>query len=96
MFADRTVGASKISLPIAVEALWLVPSLRFPSLRRIWPARKVPLADPDAVLEPVAAPEAPSPPALGATAAHEVAQPARGAKRSSATPDRAGSSAANQ
>ena len=34
VFHDRTVGESKISLPIAVEALWLVPSLRFPSLRR--------------------------------------------------------------
>ena len=46
MFRDRTVGESKISLPIAVEALWLVPSLRFPSLRRRgrsarcrWPTR---------------------------------------------------------
>jgi dolichol-phosphate mannosyltransferase len=27
-FRDRTVGESKISLPIAFEALWLVPSLR--------------------------------------------------------------------
>jgi dolichol-phosphate mannosyltransferase len=51
VFHDRTVGESKISLPIAVEALWLVPSLRFPSLRQLWPARKVPLAHPRAVLE---------------------------------------------
>jgi dolichol-phosphate mannosyltransferase len=47
VFRDRTVGESKISLPIAFEALWLVPSLRFPSLRRAWPVRAVPLADPD-------------------------------------------------
>ena len=61
VFHDRTVGESKISLPIAVEALWLVPSLRFPSLRGLWPARKVPLAHPRAVLdEPVPGdPEAP-------------------------------------
>jgi dolichol-phosphate mannosyltransferase len=49
LFHDRTVGESKISLPIAIEALWLVPSLRFPSLRRVWPARKVPLAAADSV-----------------------------------------------
>ena len=47
VFRDRTVGESKISLPIAFEALWLVPSLRFPTLRRAWPVRAVPLADPD-------------------------------------------------
>src|SRR5438445_292581 len=29
-FHDRTIGESKISLGIAVEALWLVPVLRFP------------------------------------------------------------------
>ena len=46
VFRDRTVGESKISLSIAVEALWLVPSLRFPSLRRARPVRKVPLARP--------------------------------------------------
>lgn len=45
-FHDRTVGHSKISLPIAIEALWLVPSLRFPVLAAAWPARKVGLADP--------------------------------------------------
>ena len=59
VFRDRTVGESKISLPIAFEALWLVPSLRFPSLRRAWPVRGVPLADPhvdpDAVLDAEAA-----------------------------------------
>jgi dolichol-phosphate mannosyltransferase len=43
-FKDRTVGESKISLGIAVEALWLVPVLRFPSLARTWPARLAPLA----------------------------------------------------
>ena len=32
-FRDRTVGESKISLGIAVEALWLVPVLRFPVAR---------------------------------------------------------------
>jgi dolichol-phosphate mannosyltransferase len=52
VFRDRTVGVSKLSLPVAIEALWLVPSLRFPKLRRAWPASTVPLADPDAVLEP--------------------------------------------
>lgn len=51
VFRDRTVGESKISLSIAIEALWLVPSLRFPKLRRTWPARKVPLAHPGARLE---------------------------------------------
>jgi dolichol-phosphate mannosyltransferase len=57
VFRDRTVGESKISLPIAVEALWLVPTLRFPRLRRLRPARKVPFADPDAL--PVQADSAP-------------------------------------
>jgi dolichol-phosphate mannosyltransferase len=51
VFHDRTVGESKISLSIAVEALWLVPTLRFPSLRRLRPARNVPLAHPRAVLD---------------------------------------------
>lgn len=45
VFRDRTVGESKISLPIAFEALWLVPGLRFPSLGRRWPAATAPLAD---------------------------------------------------
>jgi dolichol-phosphate mannosyltransferase len=43
-FHDRSIGESKISLSIAVEALWLVPVLRFPGLARRWPARKAPLA----------------------------------------------------
>jgi dolichol-phosphate mannosyltransferase len=51
VFHDRAVGESKISLPIAIEALSLVPVLRFPSLRRLWPAASVPLADPQASLE---------------------------------------------
>ncbi len=51
VFRDRTVGESKISLSIAIEALWLVPSLRFPSLRRFWPARTSPLAHPAARIE---------------------------------------------
>jgi dolichol-phosphate mannosyltransferase len=83
VFRDRTVGDSKISLPIAIEALWLVPSLRWPSLRRIWPARLVPLAHPDAVLDSTAAPAALDPPALAAMA-HPVA------------PEEAGTSAVNQ
>jgi dolichol-phosphate mannosyltransferase len=49
-FRDRTVGESKISLGIAVEALWLVPVLRFPGLARVWPSPSAPLED-----EPVAA-----------------------------------------
>jgi dolichol-phosphate mannosyltransferase len=57
VFRDRTIGDSKISLPIAVEALWLVPSLRFPTLRRAWPARNGSLADPDAVLEATVEPD---------------------------------------
>ena len=57
VYRDRTVGESKISLPIAFEALWLVPSLRFPSLRRAWPVNAAPLADPDAVLEAHPAPD---------------------------------------
>jgi len=44
VFRDRTIGRSKISLSIAVEALWLVPSLRYPWLGRLRPARRVPLA----------------------------------------------------
>jgi hypothetical protein len=51
VFRDRTVGESKISLSIAIEALWLVPSLRFPKLRRSWPARTSPLAHPAARIE---------------------------------------------
>jgi dolichol-phosphate mannosyltransferase len=42
-FRDRTVGHSKISLPIAFEALLLVPSLRFPWLTRVRPARRAPM-----------------------------------------------------
>jgi dolichol-phosphate mannosyltransferase len=49
-FRDRTVGESKISLGIAVEALWLVPVLRFPALSRVWPSHSAALED-----EPVAA-----------------------------------------
>jgi dolichol-phosphate mannosyltransferase len=43
-FRDRVVGDSKISLNIAFEALWLVPTLRWPSLAHRWPARLAPLA----------------------------------------------------
>jgi len=42
-FRDRTVGESKISLGIAVEALWLVPVLRFPAISRVWPAHSAQL-----------------------------------------------------
>ncbi len=45
VFHDRTIGESKISLPIAFEALWLVPLLRFPQLRRIWPVSGAPAAN---------------------------------------------------
>jgi dolichol-phosphate mannosyltransferase len=48
VFNDRTIGESKISLGIAIEALWLVPVLRFPGLARLWPARNAPLAHPAA------------------------------------------------
>jgi hypothetical protein len=51
-FHDRVVGESKISLSIAIEALWLVPVLRFPWLARTWPARTAPLARPAGVAEP--------------------------------------------
>jgi dolichol-phosphate mannosyltransferase len=83
VFHDRTVGESKISLPIAVEALWLVPSLRFPSLRKLWPARKVPLAHPQAVLEePVRVDPGGAPPAgsvsAGAGAAGDEQAPRAG------------------
>jgi dolichol-phosphate mannosyltransferase len=68
VFRDRTIGHSKISLPIAVEALWLVPSLRYPWLGRLRPARRVPLAG--APEEPLAPPvvEYPSPAATTAEA----------------------------
>ncbi len=46
-FQDRTVGESKISFGVAVEALWLVPVLRYPWLGRLWPARTAPMADPE-------------------------------------------------
>ncbi len=44
-FRDRTVGESKISLGIAIEALWLVPVLRIPWLGRLWPASGSTAAD---------------------------------------------------
>lgn len=46
VFHNRSIGESKISLSIAIEALWLVPVLRFPWLGRMWPARTAPLANP--------------------------------------------------
>ena len=64
VFPDRTVGESKISLPVAIEALWLVPVLRFPSLGRRWPANQAPLAQPGAV----PASESPSPALIAASA----------------------------
>jgi dolichol-phosphate mannosyltransferase len=63
-FRDRTVGESKISFGVAVEALWLVPVLRYPWLGRIWPARTAPMAhpavDPVPVPDPQLTPGAPS------------------------------------
>ena len=53
-FQDRTVGESKISFGVAVEALWLVPVLRYPWLGRLWPARTAPMADPEIDPETVA------------------------------------------
>jgi dolichol-phosphate mannosyltransferase len=46
VFRDRHAGASKMSLPIAFEALWLVPSLRR-SAREV-PEVQEQLATPDA------------------------------------------------
>jgi dolichol-phosphate mannosyltransferase len=64
-FRDRTIGESKISFGVAVEALWLVPVLRYPRLGRIGPARKAPMADPTAARPPLTAedpvPEQPPP-----------------------------------
>ena len=54
-FQDRTVGESKISFGVAVEALWLVPVLRYPWLGRVWPARTAPMAHP--AVDPVPAPD---------------------------------------
>jgi dolichol-phosphate mannosyltransferase len=51
-FHDRVVGESKISLSIAIEALWLVPVLRFPWLARTWPARTASLARPSGAAVP--------------------------------------------
>ena len=65
VFQDRTVGESKISLPVAIEALWLVPVLRFPSLGRRWPANQAPLAQAPAVVPSGAAAQ----PALAAASA---------------------------
>jgi hypothetical protein len=39
---------------VAVEALWLVPVLRYPWLGRLWPARTAPMADPEVDPETVA------------------------------------------
>ncbi len=44
VFHDRAVGQSKISLSIAIEALWLVPVLRFPWLGWLRTAKRAPLA----------------------------------------------------
>jgi dolichol-phosphate mannosyltransferase len=35
VFTDRTVGSSKMSTRIALEAMWLVPSLRWRARRRL-------------------------------------------------------------
>lgn len=67
VFRDRTIGESKISLPIAFEALWLVLGLRFPKLARRWPAATAPLADTGAEH-----PEAPINAATGRPGAREA------------------------
>ncbi len=68
-FQDRTVGDSKISLAIAIEALWLVPVLRYPLLARRWPARRTPLASPAVELDP---------PPVGSPSTASTASPRRG------------------
>lgn len=60
-FRDRTVGESKISLAVAIEALWLVPVLRYPWLGRRWPARKAPMADPELSADPASTGSLPEP-----------------------------------
>ncbi|MGI8558498.1 MAG: polyprenol monophosphomannose synthase [Solirubrobacteraceae bacterium] len=52
MFQDRSNGESKMSLGIAVEALWLVPMLRFPWLGRACPVRTAPQAHTARPLQP--------------------------------------------
>ena len=61
-FRDRTIGQSKISLGIAIEALWLVPVLRLsrPPRQLMTPGSY--LADPDAPLVPEPPEAAPDPP----------------------------------
>lgn len=72
-FADRTIGRSKISIWIAVEALWLVPVLRHPwLLRRVEekaPALTPPAASPDPEVRSDEE-SRPEHPALTAPAAH--------------------------
>ena len=60
-FRERRRGQSKISLAIAIEALWLVPTLRFRRLARLWPSRSTPLADPTLAPELAHMPIAPGP-----------------------------------
>lgn len=60
-FHDRTVGESKISLGIAIEALWLVPMLRFPRLAQLWPARNAQLAAPQPAAPQPAVPQPAAP-----------------------------------
>jgi len=52
VFSDRTVGESKISLPVAIEALWLVPVLRFPSWRPRRQGRRIPASSASAGAAP--------------------------------------------
>lgn len=76
VFRDRTIGESKISLPIAFEALWLVPGLRFPKLSRRWPAVSAPLAGTAGAPEPPVSTASPPP------AAPEAVPAAASARRS--------------
>jgi dolichol-phosphate mannosyltransferase len=75
-FHDRTVGESKISLAIAVEALWLVPVLRYPWLAHKWPGRGAPLAHLATTPEGPASEE---PPATNVASSTHGAEPATSA-----------------
>jgi dolichol-phosphate mannosyltransferase len=52
VFRDRRAGSSKMSLPIAIEALWLVPTLRRSA--RLVPVVREALTSSNAVVQPAA------------------------------------------